>query len=66
MDVLVHVHLNYLLHVFFLNKIHDLSAAGNNLEGLAGHRNLLVLENLPVREPGHNFRKNLVEVFIDR
>jgi len=65
-QVLVIVDLNDTLHVLFLDEIDDLATISYDLEGLARHDYLLVIEDLPVLEASHNSSENLIEVFVDR
>ena len=65
MNVLLYVNSQDLLHVFSLDKIHDLSAVCNYFKRLACHVDLFVFEDLPVHKPSHYSSENLIEVFVN-
>ena len=56
----------YSLHVLLLNKIDDLAAVCDDFEGLASHQDFFLLKDLPVLKAGHDPRKYLIEVLVDR
>ena len=66
MKVLRDVDLDDPPHVLFLHQVDNLTTVSNDFERLARHDNLLVLQDLPIGEPGHDASKYLVKVFVDR
>ena len=55
----------YPLHVLLLDQVDNLAAVCDDFERLTGHDNLFVFKDLPVLEPLHDSRENLVEVLVD-
>ena len=66
MNILLHIYLDNLFHIFLLDEIDDLPTIGRYLKWLAGHEDFLVIKDLPIREARHYTRENLVEVLIHR
>ena len=66
MQVFRLVNCDHALHVFLLHQIHDLATVRHHFQRLASHHNFLIIEHLPVLEPRHDPRKNLVKVLVHR